>query len=197
METVHAKRNTLMQSCTYVVHVGMTQDCFVVDCGNATGIISYIKENGLLLQAVFLTHCHFDHIYGINELSSEFPNVVFYGSRETIAGLYDPRQNLSLYNGIPYVISSQVKTGIISSLQSNFCIGGKQLDIFETPGHDIDCLSYQYSRFLFTGDSYIPFSPVYAKWKRSDKVLAKNNESFLKKYAEMNHLQVQCGHYEK
>ena len=72
----------------------------------------------------------------------------------------------------------------------------KELEIVETPGHDIDCLSYQYSRFLFTGDSYIPFSPVYAKWKRSDKVLAKNNESFLKNYAEMNHLQVLCGHYE-
>ena len=184
-----------MRSCTYLVHEGAEQDCFLVDCGDAPEIISYIRENSLRLQVIFLTHCHFDHIYGINEVSSAFPGAVVYGSRETINGLYDARLNISLYNEMPYTVSSSVKTGVISS-QSDIVIGGRKLEILETPGHDTGCLSYRYGRFLFTGDSYIPFAPVFAKWKRSDKGLARKNEAFLKAYAEVHRLRVLCGHYE-
>ena len=194
-ETLYVVRNSLMRSCTYLVHGGAGQPCFLVDCGDAPEIISYIRENSLQLQAIFLTHCHFDHIYGINEVSSAFPDAVVYGSCETIDGLYDARLNISLYNEMPYTVSPGVKTRVVSS-DSDILIGGRKLEILETPGHDTGCLSYRYGSFLFTGDSYIPFVPVFAKWKRSDKKLARKNETLLKAYAEVHGLQVLCGHYE-
>lgn len=189
-------RNSLMQSCTYIVQEGTGQDCFLVDCGDSSAIIAYIQEQKWQLKGIFLTHCHFDHIYGINEVLSGFPDAVVYGSRETIAGLYDTRVNLSLYNEMPYTVFSGIKAGIISA-QADVCICGRKLEILETPGHDTGCLSYRYGDFLFTGDSYIPFAPVFARGRRSDKILAKEHEKLLKEYAEVNHLQVLCGHYEK
>lgn len=51
------------------------QDCAVVDPGDATPVLAYIKEHNLNLKAILITHHHNDHIGGVAELVRQFPDV--------------------------------------------------------------------------------------------------------------------------
>ena len=53
-------------------------DCILVDCqwtrANAHRVIAEILETGLELKAIFATHAHPDHYWGMGEISEAFPN---------------------------------------------------------------------------------------------------------------------------
>ncbi|MBS9779683.1 MAG: hydroxyacylglutathione hydrolase [Moraxellaceae bacterium] len=52
-----------------------TQQCIVVDSGEAQPVIDFIKQTGLELVAIWITHKHYDHIGGVAELQQKFPHV--------------------------------------------------------------------------------------------------------------------------
>lgn len=184
-----------MQSCSYIIWEEGQEDCFLIDCGDAKGIIDYFESHSIQPKGIFITHCHYDHIYGINDVVSKYPECRVYGSEDTLEGLYDAKVNISFYFGHPLVISSFVQCVQISA-ETRMDVLGCKLHILETPGHDSGCLCYQYQNFLFTGDSYIPFSPVFSKWKRSNKDIAIQQEQKIKEYVATYHLDVLCGHYQ-
>lgn len=192
---IYHRHGHVMKSCSYIIREAQYNYCYLVDCGDFNKTTKILETYSIQPKGIFLTHCHFDHIYGINKLLSFFPECKIYGSKETLEGLYNAKINLSFYQGNPFIISSEAIVIPISST-SKIDILGEPLHIFETPGHDIGCLSYQYKNYLFTGDSYIPFAPVFTKWKRSDKEIAKQQEQKLKNYAESHNLHILCGHYQ-
>jgi len=49
----------------------------LVDIGDYAEIKEHFLEQ-YSLQGVFLTHTHFDHIYGLNELLEDYPDVPVY-----------------------------------------------------------------------------------------------------------------------
>ena len=59
--TLQRIENNFLSSNTYVLSDG--DKTILVDCGD----VEKIDEN-LLIDAVILTHPHFDHIYGLNKL---------------------------------------------------------------------------------------------------------------------------------
>ena len=60
---------------TYLIHSDNSQDLYIVDCGDVQPIINYVHKYELTLRGIFLTHTHFDHIYGLNEVVSAFPQI--------------------------------------------------------------------------------------------------------------------------
>ena len=71
--TIHQVVNTIYRSCSYV----LTQEhnSWVIDCGDVDKLLPYIDGK---LNGVLLTHAHFDHIYGLNTLTSLFPGAPIY-----------------------------------------------------------------------------------------------------------------------
>ena len=57
----------MWQTNCYVVAVG--QDCWIVDAGFEPGVLlEYVKEHGLRVEKIVLTHAHVDHIAGLAEV---------------------------------------------------------------------------------------------------------------------------------
>ncbi len=52
-----------------------TQQCIVVDSGQAKPVINFLRETGLELTAIWITHKHYDHTGGVAELQQKFPHV--------------------------------------------------------------------------------------------------------------------------
>lgn len=190
IQTIH---NEILQSCTYILYDNDTADCYLIDCGDIEPIESFLKSNGKRLKGIFLTHSHYDHIYGLNDIIKSYPELLVYASAETIEGLTDPDINLSyMYDDGDYVVES-AKTVYTNSEEIN--ILGLKVEVVSTPGHDTDCTSYIIDGSIFTGDAYNPDFEVFTKWRRSNPEDAGKSIDKILKLVEAKNLTIYPGHY--
>ena len=69
--------NAVFSSNTYVLREGGADWCWLVDVGDVEPVLEYIGEKGAI-RGIFLTHTHYDHLYGINRMVDLFPQCVVY-----------------------------------------------------------------------------------------------------------------------
>lgn len=55
----------------WLLHRQGTQRAVVVDPGQAEPVLDYLQTHGLILEAILVTHHHYDHIGGIKQLLAE------------------------------------------------------------------------------------------------------------------------------
>lgn len=64
----------------YIWLLHQEKQTVVVDPGEAHGVIDYLNAHKLTLNAIWLTHTHYDHIDGVAALTKQFPQCVVAGS---------------------------------------------------------------------------------------------------------------------
>ena len=123
---------------------------------------------GETVQGVFVTHSHFDHIYGLNGLLERFPSMVVYTSAHGKEGLYSDKLNFSHYHESSFIF--QGKNVVVLKEGDRVSLGnGLEIEVLETPGHAPGCLCYKLGNYLFTGDSFIPGVPTVTKLRGGNK----------------------------
>ena len=117
----------------YIWLVTTNEGSIVIDPGEATKTINYLKENSLNLKGILITHHHFDHTGGIGDML-KFKNVDVYG----------PVNNISSIN-------KKLRDGDLFSLI------GIDFKIIEIPGHTLDHIAFfsenNGNPVLFCGDT--------------------------------------------
>lgn len=187
--------NEILQSCTYILTKENEPDAYLIDCGDVAPIMSYLNKMGKNLGGILLTHCHYDHIYGLKELLYSYPNLRIFASEATFRGLEDDNLNMSyLYSDDEYIVEIDEEQRVIAREKNGFKVLSEMVDSIPTPGHDVDCMTYVIGDAIFTGDSYNPNSPVFTKWRNSNVDLAIKNEKLLKEMIDVKHLVVYPGH---
>lgn len=189
--------NEVLQSKTYILWDENHKDTYIVDCGDIGPILQFLRQHDKNLAGVLLTHGHYDHIYGLKDLISIYPNMKLMGTIHALEALGDSDKNMSYMYDIEeeYEISTNLVNKLVLSNDSNISLLGECLECIYTPGHDIDCMTYIIENKIFTGDSYNPDFDVFAKWKRSSFLEARNNETFLRELVDKRRLIVFPGHY--
>lgn len=187
--------NDILQSCTYILEKGDFPGVYLIDCGESEPILNYLKQNGKIVEGIILTHCHYDHVYGIVDILEEFPNAKVIAGKNTLAGLGDMNLNMSyLYTDDDYIVSLSPGNIIVANRNIIIDVLGETLECLSTPGHDVDCMTYILGDKIFTGDSYSPLSPVFTKWQNSNEEQASFNEQMIRKIIIDRHLIVFPGH---
>ena len=192
---VHKIINSILQSCTYILSNESSDKVCLIDCGDIEPILSYLKETGKAVESVYLTHAHYDHVFGLKDLISRYPDIKVLGNKETLEGLKDEDFTLSyLYDeDFMLALNDNQKSPLIDKQSIN--VLGKEGYCISTPGHDVDCMSYVIGNMIFTGDSYNPNSEVFSKWSRSDVSLALHNERLIKSIIREKNLEAYPGHH--
>lgn len=192
--TVHKIINSILQSCTYILSKEGSDKVCLIDCGDIDPIFAYLKEIGKTVDSVYLTHAHYDHVFGLKELLSRYPDIKVLGNKETLEGLKDEDFTLSyLYDeDFMLALSDDQKQPLEDNQPIN--VFGEGGYCIATPGHDVDCMTYVIGNMIFTGDSYNPNSEVFTKWTRSDVSLALQSENRIKNLIHENNLVVYPGH---
>ena len=169
--------NSIFNSVSYVILDDDNLQCWIIDVGDYEDLKEIMA--GYELAGVLLTHVHYDHIYGINKLLTDYPNVPIFTNKNGAKSLVSPSDNLSTYHGDKFVIQRPDNIKVVSDCE-RYEIGTLNVKIIKTPGHDYTCLSYIVGQWLFSGDAYIPGEKVFFKLQNGNNEEAVNSRSLLK-----------------
>lgn len=162
--------NRVMASNTFVVFDPDYDYCWLVDVGDFDKVREVIP-NSVEVRGVFITHSHFDHIYGMNELHKAFPSCKLYTSDYGKLAIYDDKKNFSRYHERSIIYEyTEVKT--LREGDEVELYPDVNMHIYATPGHCPSCLTYVIKSWIFTGDSFIPGVKVVTKLPKGNRSLA-------------------------
>lgn len=170
--------NDIFNSNTFIISHDNHEYVWLIDAGNINGITNYLPNNQTI-KGAFITHPHFDHIYGINELIRKFPECKIYASAMTRDGLYSAKLNLSFYHDSPIEFEGE-NVAILEEGDAVKIFNNCFIEIMETPGHYGGCLTFKMNDYLFTGDSFIPGHDVVTKLKGGNKEAARQSLTRIK-----------------
>lgn len=138
---------TDMETNCYVVYNEETKKGFVIDPGGDYPVIKeYIDSKCVDVEAVLLTHAHFDHIGALDNFN--VPVYIGNGEEEVIK---NPSLNLSVMLGdsLSFDYNFVLKNGDITE------VAGFSFETISTPGHTPGsvCFYFKNENVLFSGDT--------------------------------------------
>ena len=148
IETIHVGE---MGTNCYLAWDEATGRGFLVDPGEqAEKIIRVCSRYQVTLEAVLLTHGHFDHIMAAKKIRQQYQIPVYAGVHEEEL-LADSEMNLSGMWAVPYTM----KADKLVSDNEVLTIAGMELTVIETPGHTPGGVCYYIKKenVLFAGDT--------------------------------------------
>ena len=130
--------------CTFV-----DPGCY--DSEEIAQINKFVTKHNLKPVCIMLTHAHFDHIYGVAELSQEYSIPVYTHSNEHLTIEHTNAQICNAYGlKLP-------ETFEITPVKEGDCIkvGDLRFEVIETPGHTQGglCFYDKADEILFSGDT--------------------------------------------
>ncbi len=138
----------------YIYADNDTKHGFLIDPGAQAGkLLELLEEKGLTIEAILLTHGHFDHIGAVNEIQNKLRLPVYMGEQGRLYA-ENPVWNLSAQTEAPILLHNvtYLPDGAVISLKDK---PDFQVKLLNLPGHTADGVIY-YAKAdgaAFVGDS--------------------------------------------
>ena len=130
----------LYQTNCYIVHAAESTRCCIIDPGyEAEKILGQVQTLGLTVDAIALTHGHFDHVGAVAEIAAETDCHVYISA----ADLALPPM---ITNGRLYYTQTYPGTG-------SFSAAGLTFRVIPTPGHTPGSVCLVCEDVMFSGDT--------------------------------------------
>lgn len=136
----------LVTNCYVVSRDGIA---FVVDVGaDAKKVKDYCDNNNLTVEGILLTHGHYDHVGGVQELKS-LTGAKIYAS-EMCHKVANSPYNMATEMG---KVMTPFDTDVIVSDGDHITIGDMLVTVIATPGHTAGGVCFVHEDNIFSGDT--------------------------------------------
>lgn len=156
-----------LSSTSYVIQT--EEESWIVDCGDYSTLKPHISTP---IKGIFLTHSHFDHINGLNDLLYEHNTAKVYTNTVGERMLFDPKKNLSHYHDSDFKILRPDLIEVVNNQETIYLGSAGLIQAIFTPGHNPSCITWVMKEYLFTGDAFIPGVPIVTKLPFGNRKLA-------------------------
>lgn len=146
----------------YIVQDEKSKETMVIDpAGDVDKIVEMLDILQAKLKYIYLTHCHGDHIGGVNELKQRYGGQIV-AHRLAAENLLNTDTNLTLYIGKEGLT---IETDARVDDNDLIHIGDLEFRVIHTPGHTSggSCLYSEEEKLLFSGDTLFR-----GTWGRTD-----------------------------
>lgn len=167
--------NSIFTSKTYILFCEGEDKAWLVDIGDVEPVVTFLEEKDLTVEGVFLTHAHFDHIYGLPELVRRYHQCKVYVTEYAKQSLASDKLNMSRYHESPVTYEGDNVIVVHEGEEMVLFKNEPLMCFYETPGHNPGCLTMVLGNNIFTGDAYIPGVGANTKVPRSNKEQAKQS----------------------
>lgn len=185
--------NSIFTSKTYILFCEGADKAWIVDIGDIEPVVEFLQEKRLMVEGVFLSHAHFDHIYGLPSLIDHYPNCKVYTTEFGKKSLVSDKLNMSRYHEMPIIYEGDNVTVVHEGDTMRLFAGEPEIQFFETPGHNPGCLTMVLGDMIFTGDAYIPGVGANTQLPHANKEQAQQSMERILKLAEGK--TILSGHY--
>ena len=148
----------MVATCCYVLSREDRDDCIVIDPGDEAERIRRAAGDRKI-EAILLTHGHFDHIGAVRELMGPDTRLVIHALDALLLG--NPELNASR-GLIGRSITAPEATDLVRE-GDELEFAGLKIKVLHTPGHTPGSVCYEIEGELFTGDTMFDFG-----WGRTD-----------------------------
>jgi len=149
MQVIKKSLGQMGTNC-YLVWDEKTLEAAVIDPGFEDQRISdSINENKLKVKYILLTHGHFDHLGGVNQIRELTGAKVLIHENDADC-LLDPRRNLSVLAGMSMVL--EPADGYLKETET-VSLGELVIRVIHTPGHSKGGICLLAEDQLFAGDT--------------------------------------------
>jgi glyoxylase-like metal-dependent hydrolase (beta-lactamase superfamily II) len=128
----------MLQTNCYIL--AQEERCLVIDPGGeAEKVLAFLEQNGLTLEAVLLTHGHFDHVGAVKELAADTDCRVFLCEADLAlpgAMTAGPLYHTDFYSD-----------------GDSLTLAGMAFEVLHTPGHTPGSVCLRFGEHLFSGDT--------------------------------------------
>ena len=146
----------------YIVFDEDTKETMVIDPGGEPEkIIEMLNVLGGKLKYIYLTHCHGDHIAGVEKLKQECGGKILI-HRSDAEGLENEDISLTAYIGLSNI---ELETDSRVDDEDLIHVGKIKFKVMHTPGHTQGgtCLYCEEEKLIFSGDTIFK-----GTWGRTD-----------------------------
>ena len=171
----------LLSSNMFIIEEGL--HIIIIDPFVNERIIDTLIKEGKVIDYIFLTHEHYDHISGVNWLKNSYGGTVVCGAL-CAQNIQNIKKNFSTFFSAFCEIQEYITvTKEMADVKDYICTAdkiiannniitwqGHSIKAFETPGHSPGSVCYLLdSKYLFSGDSLLKDFPVQLRFPGGNK----------------------------
>lgn len=143
MEVKRFQVGPIGTNCYFVGDEATKRGCIVDPGDEGERLVQEWKNFGYELEAILLTHGHYDHTTGLAAVAAAFPTVPIYVNDQDVCRGGKP----DFYQCMALSGMKSIKDG------DTIAVGSIRFTVLETPGHTPGSVVFQSDGALFTGDT--------------------------------------------
>ena len=130
-------------NCYFLIDDASNKAALIDPGGDADRLEAILKDLGVELEYILLTHGHYDHTTGVPELHEAFPN----------AKIYIHQADANGAGRALFPLAGQVDELFLYDEGDTLTMGELTINVMHTPGHSLGSVVLQVEDVLFTGDT--------------------------------------------